>query len=88
MIDNLVADSIDVVAIDPTDLDVEIVGNTLDRSRSNSHSHGVDDYRGIDVGNCSRCIVGNCHDLCSVDGLCDSRIDATRGNCRGGLVVV
>ena len=56
------------------------MGNTLDRSRGNSHSHVADDSRGIDVGDRSRCIVGNYRDLCSVDGLCDSRIDATRGS--------
>ena len=59
---------------------------TLDRSRSIGHI--VDGSRSIDVGNCSRCIVDNCRDRCNVDGRCDSCIDATRGNHRGGLVVV
>ena len=60
--------------------------DTLDGSRSNRGI--VDGSRSIDVGNRSRCIVDACRDLCNVDGRCDSCIDATRGNRRGGLVVV
>ena len=40
------------------------------------------------VGNCSRCIVDNRHDACSVDGRCDLCVDANHGNRRSDFVVV